>query len=138
MSIDGDEMRPQPTRAYQPDQLYTGRILGVGFTLLASVVVILLCIALWLKLVIPRRALVDAATQWTFVQAGAGVHPNQAYDRMRLEAAAQRRLNSYGWLDSQHLAAHIPIDRAIEQMTAKKLQMKWPESEPPKAGEADE
>jgi mono/diheme cytochrome c family protein len=44
---------------------------------------------------------------------------NPESDGLRMVAAAQERLETYGWTDDSRAAAHIPIDRAKELLLAR-------------------
>ncbi len=62
-----------------------------------------------------------------------GVNPNQTRDRRQIEAGQQQQLNSYGWVDETHLAARIPIARAMQLLAERKMQVDWSSSQKPLA-----
>ncbi len=72
---------------------------------------------------------VGADDAWKHQGTDPGVVPHQAYERLQIQASEKKLLEQYRWHDKAQGTASIPIDRAIELMSQRKLQTNWPVSD---------
>lgn len=114
-------------RGYSPDAVWTRTVAGLGVGLLLLAVLIMFGISIAFRTLLPEAQLQDAGKEWRMQHHAPGVEPNQAYSRQRILADENASLRQYAWSDEEHKFAQIPIERAIEIMADRKLQVQWPE-----------
>ncbi|MCA9156734.1 MAG: hypothetical protein KDA51_16860 [Planctomycetales bacterium] len=105
---------------------------GVTLSGLALVTIIALGIgisAVAIRQLSSRWSQVSADSQWNQQETNPGVVSHQAYDRLQIQASEKKLLEQYRWHDRAQGTASIPIDRAIELMSQRKLQTNWPVSD---------
>lgn len=127
------ELAKSIDRGHEQDHLAAGWVTGLGIGLLLLVIAVTTGIAVvcsWLLL--PRRP-GEVRETWSHRSEGAGVQPNQAYDRVASRTRKERHLHQYGWQDKERGIVHIPIERAIEIMAESNLRFEGPSSESPSA-----
>lgn len=122
---------------HEPDTVSVRGMALAGLGLLLLIFLSAGAIALAFKWIVPTGPLVTTNQQARRERMTPGVEPNQAYVRERIESAEREALSSYGWQDKEHSIVRIPIQRAMELMAERKLQVKWPnqEQEPPQDSE---
>ncbi len=116
-------------RGHEPDAVNVRAMALIGLGLLSLVLIAVVGVALAFRSFVPDPPLVTAEKQWQRQNTNPGVVPNQAFDRQRIQANEQALLSRYRWLDKEHRAAQIPIERAIEMMAQRRLQVQWPRSQ---------
>jgi hypothetical protein len=116
-----------PSRpAYQPDHASAG--IG-GAALLGLISLAALAIALVFAMFVIFRAHdvhapATALEQVRLVPPGPRLEANPRQERVALDAAAQKRIETYGWTDAGKTLARIPIERAMALQAAKG----WPDT----------
>lgn len=122
---------------YEPDQLSMRWITAASIGLLVLILFVIAGLFAFFAEFPAGRDIPSAEQEWRRPRAGAGVQPNQAYDRVQIEAQQQRWLEEYGWQNEEHTFARIPIDRAVEMMAERKLMTAWPNLELTKENSTD-
>lgn len=79
---------------------------------------------------------VTASQQWRRQAVNPGVTPNQTDERQREDAHLQRQLHGYAWQDADHRVARIPIERAMQLLAARQLQVDFTPTVTNEVGEA--
>ncbi len=105
-----------------------------GVTLSGLVLVTIITLGICISAVAIRQlssvwSHVGADDEWKQQATDPGVVPHQAYDRLQIQASEKKLLEQYRWDDKAQGTASIPIDRAIELMSQRKLQTNWPVSD---------
>lgn len=113
---------------HQRDQVSVRWVISVGIGLLGLIGMTLVVLGLLLKVNLPDKALVEAGAEWERTERAPGVEPNQEYDRIAYERMMRQRLSRYQWRNREHTVARIPIDRSIEILAKRKLEVRWPEA----------
>jgi hypothetical protein len=114
-----------PGIGHEPDRPNVRGVVATVAGLVGLVVVsVLLMSALlgWFNRELPAgqsTTLVELPPQPTL---GPGVDDDQRRQLQALHAREARQLGGYGWIDEQHSAARIPIERAIEILTRQGFQ----------------
>ncbi|HQX49943.1 MAG TPA: hypothetical protein PLR25_08550 [Planctomycetaceae bacterium] len=103
-------------------------VTGVAIFLVAVCALGIVAMVMKSKPKLPADIL-SASEQWKRDVTDPGVQLNQAVERRQLAEKNDQRLNSYGWENDDHSTARIPIDRAMEIMADRKLEVAWPASE---------
>ncbi|MBD3675234.1 MAG: hypothetical protein HUJ26_17095 [Planctomycetaceae bacterium] len=80
---------------HEPESLDSRWISSLALGLLGLVVLISLALFVVFELYFPQRTITSEQKEWQDAHAGAGVIPNQAYDREQLEDEQQKWLNSF-------------------------------------------
>lgn len=101
-----------------------------GVTLSGLALVTIIALGLGISAVAIRQlssvwSHVGADAEWKQQETAPGVVPYQAYDRLQIQASEKKLLEEYRWQDEARGTASIPIERAIELMTQRKLQTNW-------------
>lgn len=115
---------------YETEDIRPRSVVLVGVGLFATVLVFLAvvaCVLWWLRPM--DRAVPEIETEQ--LRAGPRLEIDPKQDAQRLHAEAARRLQAYGWTDRKAGEAHIPINRAIELLSAKG----WPDADTGKEGQ---
>lgn len=113
-------------RHHEPDSIWTGSIATVGVGLLLLVTLALIGIATAFRVLLPDLPAIGAGDAWTRQHQAPGVEPNQAYDRQRILAEEQAYLKQYAWQNKEAGIARIPIERGMEIMAERGLNVEWP------------
>lgn len=112
---------------HEPDNLSTLWISGVTIGMLSLILIVSLGLLVAVNHMIPHQPIGSGEHQWDMPRSGAGVIPNQALERRRLQSEQLRWLQSFGWQDPERTIVHIPMDRAIDMMIERKLETNWTE-----------
>jgi hypothetical protein len=119
-------MSPSAKPAYEPDNASAwiggGALAGLlGLAALAVAIVLGLFVAFRSQEVRPRTT---ALERTPIVRQGPRLEARPQQDRAALEAAAQARIETYGWADRGKGLARIPIERAMALQAGKG----WPDA----------
>lgn len=112
--------------AYQPDDA-SARIGGgalLGLVLLAVLAVAVVFAMFTLFRTHDVHAPATALEQTRLVPSGPRLEADPRRDRLALDAAAQKRIETYGWADQGKGLVRIPIERAM----ALQAQKGWPDA----------
>jgi hypothetical protein len=110
---------PEP-RAVNPENTYERSdwpIKAIG--VVALIVLAFLAIAPWALFGGFRGSVSDVDRQLAVTPPAPRLQVDPEEDLARLRAAAEARLESYGWVDRQKGVVHIPIEQAMRQVAAK-------------------
>lgn len=111
---------------HEPESLWVGTVTTTMLALALLLGVVMGGVALGFRFFAPATHATGANDTWEQQHLDPGVQPNQAYDRQQMTEEQKAYLKQYAWLDKERGIARIPIDRSIEIMAERGLQVEWP------------
>lgn len=117
-------------RGHASDVIWTGVVALLGIGLLTLIMLAMLGTWTAFHWFVPRPPQADAGVKWTAQNRVPGVEANQAYGRGKLLAEEREFLRQYAWQDDERTVARIPIERGIELMVQREMQIAWPINAP--------
>lgn len=113
-----------PAVRYMPEDLHLRGILVAGVLILASIAVAILAAFGMTRLGDAERpppriaAQVAGVANPPAIQGPVMLQPDPGQDIRAFDAEKRQLIGSYGWVDSAHTAARIPIERAMALIAA--------------------
>ena len=106
-----DPRARNPNIAYERSDWHIG---AIGVTLLG--IFLFLVIAPVVLILAYPRAVSDVSRRLTVEAPPPGLQTNPAQDLANFEAAQNKALNDYYWIDKQNGVVHIPIEQAMKKL----------------------
>lgn len=108
---------------HEQSDIHVRAVAGFGLTLAVVVGLVLAGVAAWL----PHSS---TTADKTLTPPGPQLQAHAREDLIKLRAAEDARLNSYGWVDRKAGLVHIPIERAMELIVQRGLSPGKEEAKP--------